>query len=174
MWRIDAADPAGWGWVGFPAPRFRFDPASGGFRTRYAATSVAGAGREKYLDTGRLIPADHAAHHLVHLRATRPLKVLDLRTQTNLDALDIDDRVNTSHDNPVWDACHRLADAVRGWWKELDAIVYRSRTTPQTAINVAFLSLEGFDSKDSRPLHTCVQELDELVLRHQFTAGFPY
>jgi len=174
LWRIDANHPAGWDWVGFPTPRSRFDPSSGAFRARYAATSIAGAAREKYLDTGRLIPADHANHCLIHLATTRPLKVVDLRTQANLDALDVDDRINTSHEGLVWSACHRLADALPGWWDEADGIMYRSRTTPQTSINVAFFALDGFDVEGSRLLSTCVDELDELVLHHQFTVNFPY
>jgi len=174
LWRIDGSDPAVWDWGGFPTTRFRFDPASGAFRVRYAGTSIVGAAREKYLDTGRLIPADHAKKHLVHLIATRPIKVVDLRTQANLEALDVDDRVNTSHEDLVWEACHRLADAMPRWWAELDGIAYRSRTTPRASMNVAFFSLDGFEIEASRELDTFVNELDELVLHHQFTIAFPY
>lgn len=174
LWRLAVDDPPEWDWVGHPTPRFRFDPSSGTFRTRYASTSLAGAAREKYLDTGRLIPADHATQRLIHLESTRPLKVVDLRTQANLDALDVDDRINTSHEDLVWSACHRLADAVAGWWDEADGIVYRSRTTPQTSINMAFFSLDGLHIAESRMLSACVDELDDLVLHHQFTVNFPY
>jgi hypothetical protein len=96
---------------------------------------------------------------------------LDLRTQANLHALDVDERINTSHDAVVWDACHRLADAVRGWWSELDGILFRSRTTPQTSMNLAFFGVDGL-AIDARPLHTCADELDDLILRHQFTIEF--
>jgi hypothetical protein len=174
LWRIDATEPDQWDWDGFPTPLFRFDPASGAFRSRYASTSIDGAAREWYLDTGRLIPADHAGHYLVRLTVTRPLKVLDLRTQANLDALDIDDRINASHEEQVWDACHRLADAVRGWWDDHDGIVYRSRTAPQTSHNIALFSLGGLTVEDSRPLDACVDELDNLVLQAGFTIEFPY
>jgi RES domain len=174
LWRIDAAEVAAWNWVGFDRPRFRFDPESGAFRVRYAATTISGAAREKYLDTGRLIPADHAKHYVVHLRATRPLKILDLRTQANLDALDADDRINTGHEPLVWQSCRRLADAVRAWWDELDGIMYRSRTRPQTSSNLACLSLDGFRVEACRILDTCVDELDELVLHHHFTVDFQY
>ncbi|MDQ6614349.1 MAG: RES family NAD+ phosphorylase [Actinomycetota bacterium] len=174
LWRIDALDPTEWDWVGFPSARFRFDPASGAFRVRYAGTSIAGAAREKYLDTGKLIPADHATRHLVHLAATRPLKVVDLRSQVNLDAIDVDDRINTSHEDVIWNACHRFADAVKGWWDEIDGIMYRSRTTPETSINVAFFSLDGFAVEGGRVLRTCIDELDDLVLHDQFTVGFQY
>lgn len=173
LWRIDGEDPAGWQWTGFPALRSRFDPVSGRFRTRYAGTSIAGAARERYLDTGRFIPHDHADHHLVRLVATGPLRILDLRTEANLDALAVDDRINVGHEPVVGDACHRLADAVRGWWPDLDGILFRSRTTPQASTNLAFFDVADL-AAEARPLRTCVEELDELVLRHQFTVGFAY
>lgn len=141
---------------------------------RYAAESLHGAARERYLDDGRLIPADHAGHHLVELQARRPLRIVDLRTEANLDALDVDDRINTSHEPSVWDACHRLADAVVSWWPDaVDGIVYRSRTTPQTSVNVAFLSTDAF-AVSSRELASCVDELDDLIVDHGFTVRFAY
>ena len=81
---MDAADPAVWTWVGFPEPGYRFDPASGTFRTRYAGGSLVGAFRERYRASGLVIPADHASHHLVRLVAARHLRVFDLRTERNL------------------------------------------------------------------------------------------
>lgn len=173
LWRIDRTPPEDWTWDGFATPRFRLDPASGTFRVRYASTTVAGAARERYLDTGRLIPADHHDHHLVRLVAQRPLWVLDLRTETTLDTLGLDDRVSTSHEPDVWDACHRLADAARGWWADLDGVVYRSRTTPATANNLAFFSLDGITAV-GRSLDDCGDELDQLVIHHQFTIRFAY
>jgi hypothetical protein len=172
-WRLDVAAPSVWTWDGFSQPVHRFDPSSGSFRVRYAGASLHGAARERYLDTGRFIPADHASHRLVRLTCTRPLRVLDVRTEANLDALDVDDRINTSHDPVVWDACHRLADAVRGWWGDLDGIVYRSRTTPETSANLAFFSLDGLRAT-SWVLSTRTAALDELVLAHEFTVGFAY
>ena len=50
----------------------------------------------------------------LHLNRGKQSLVLDLRTELNLHALDADDRVNTSHEPDVWQACHRLADAARG------------------------------------------------------------
>lgn len=171
LWRIDAAAPPAWTWAGFPDPRFRFDPASGAFRVRYAGLTVHGAARERYIDSGRYIPPDHRDHRLVQLTTARPFRVLDLRTEANLDALDVDDQISTSHRPLVWDACHRLADAVRGWWTDLDGIAYRPRTTPASSMNVAFFSLNGLNAS-SRPLHRCTAELDDLVLHHEFTIGF--
>jgi hypothetical protein len=57
IWRVDATDPAGWTWEGFPDPRYRFDPASEAFRTRYASTELVGAFRERYRATGLVIPS---------------------------------------------------------------------------------------------------------------------
>lgn len=143
LWRLDATAPAAWTWDGFPTPKHRFDPASGSFRTRYAANTVNGTARERYLDTGRYIEAEHAGHFLVELVCTRPFRYLDLRNEDVLDHLGLDDRINTSHEEDSWVACHALPDLVRGWWDRVDGIVYRSRTTPRTSANIAFWSGEG-------------------------------
>ena len=138
LWRVEAAKPEQWTWAGFPQPRYRFDSASGAFRTRYAAGTLVGAFRERYRLTGSMIPSDHAAHYLVRLVAARHLRVLDLRTEKNLDILGVDDQINTGQHPDVWDTCHRLADAVKRWWPApdaLDALVYRPRTTPETSVN---------------------------------------
>lgn len=173
LWRIDTQPPEVWDWAGFSATRNRFDSGAATFRSRYAAMSLHGAARERYLATGRYLPADHQDHHVVRLIATRPFRALDLRTEANLDALDVDDRISTGRELDIWDACHRLADAVRHWWNDLDGIVYRSRTTPATSANVAFFSLDGL-AATSQLLRTCSAALDDLVLHHQFTIGFEY
>jgi len=173
LWRIDATVPSQWEWGGFPTPRHRFDPASGRFRVRYANTTMRGAARERYLDSGRFIPADHGLHRLVRLTTRRAFRVLDVRGEATLDALGVDDRISTSHDREVWEACHRLVDAATTWWTDLDGLVYRPRTAPTSSVNVAFFSLDGL-RVTSRPLRRCVAELDELVLHHQFTVGFDY
>jgi len=173
IWRVYAAEPADWTWDGFPEPRYRFDPQSGDFRTRYAATAYAGAFRERYRDTGRTIPADHTTHYLIRLVATRSLRVLDLRTQRNLDALEVDDQISTGQKRQVWKRCHQLADAARRWWPDLDAIVYRSRTTPQTSINFAFFSHEAFMT-ESWVLANRTDILIDLVLRHDFTVDWEF
>ena len=171
IWRVDATEPAGWTWEGFPDPRYRFDPASGAFRTRYAGTKLAGAFRERYRATGLVIPADHAAHHLVRLAAARHLRVLDLRTEKNLDSLVVDDQISTGQHAAVWATCHRLADAARRWWSDLDAIVYRSRTTPETSANYAFFTADAF-AVESWVLADRTDVLTDLVLRHGFTVGW--
>lgn len=171
--RIDRTDPAVWDWSGFSTPRYRFDSATGAFRTRYAGSSIHGAARERYLDTGRFIPADHSDHLMIRLTTQRRLRVVDLRTEANLDAIGAEDRINTGHEGFVWDACHRLADAVRHWWPDLDGIVYRSRTTPASSYNLAFFSTDAF-TVDSQVLGVCHHELDDLVLHHHFTVDFDF
>ncbi|ORB12698.1 hypothetical protein BST37_15560 [Mycobacterium noviomagense] len=171
LWRVDATAPAEWTWDGFSTPRFRFDPESGLFRTRYAASAHVGAFRERYWPTGLVIPADHASHHLVRLVAARHLRVLDLRTEANLDVLGIDDQISTGQHPDVWDTCHRLADAVRRWWSDLDAIVYRPRTTPKTSANFAFFAPDAFTT-ESCPLAERADVLVALVLRHGFTVSW--
>jgi hypothetical protein len=171
LWRVDATTPAQWAWDGFPTPRYRFDPESGSFRTRYAASTLTGAFRERYRPTGLVIPADHAVHHLVRLTAARHLRVFDLRTEANLDILGVDDQISTGQHPDVWDTCHRLADATHRWWNDLDALVYRARTTPETSVNYAFFALDAFSS-ESWPLAERDDVLTELVLRQGFTVNW--
>lgn len=58
--RVDSQPIATWNWEPSPKPRYRFDSAGGLWRVRYAARSEEGAARERYRDTGSMIPADHA------------------------------------------------------------------------------------------------------------------
>ena len=171
VWRIDATAPAEWTWEGFAVPRYRFDPASGSFRTRYAGRTPAGAFRERYRASGLVVPSDHAAHHLVRLVGTRSLRVVDLRSERNLDALRVDDQISTGQHAAVWQTCHRLADAAKRWWTDLDAIVYRSRTTPETSANFAFFSAVAF-AAESWKLAERTDILTDLVLRDGFTVNW--
>jgi RES domain len=173
FWRIDSQEPGDWSWAGFPTPRNRFDPDDGSFRVRYAAMTAVGAFRERYLASGRYIPTDHADHSLVRLELVQAARVLDLRTEANLDALGVDDRISTGREVEVLRACHQLSMAMRDWWPDVDGLLYRSRTTPETSANLAFFSL-GAMAATGRPLRTCLVELDELVLLHEFTIGFDY
>ena len=173
IWRLDATAPGKWDWNGFPEPRYRFDSQSGAFRTRYAGATLLGAFRERYRSTGLVIPADHRKHHLVRLVSSRNLRVLDLRTEKNLDVLKVDDQISTGQHSDVWSACHRLADAVRRWWSDVDAIVYRSRTTPETSVNYAFFGDAGFDVK-SWPLGDRTDVLTGLVLHESFTVNWDF
>jgi RES domain len=171
LWRIDAVAPPHWSWEGFPVPRNRFDPASGGFRARYAGRSLVGAARERYRASGLFVPADHAGQRLVQLVATRDLRAFDLRAQRNLDVLGVDDQISTGQHPAVWDACHRLVDAARTWWDDLDAIIYRSRTTPATSVNVAFFATGAFRAQ-SWALAERGDIVTDLVLRHGFTVDW--
>jgi hypothetical protein len=171
MWRVDATPPAKWDWAGFPEPGYRFDPESGAFRTRYAGATLVGAFRERYRSTGLVVPADHRTHHLVRLVASRNLRVLDLRTEKNLDVLQVDDQISTGQHPDIWATCHRLADAVRRWWGDIDAIVYRSRTTPESSLNYAFFGVDGFRAEGWR-LGKRSDVLTELVLHQGFTVNW--
>ena len=173
FWRIDAEPPDRWIWEGFPTPRHRFDPADGTFRTRYASTRFYGAARERYLDSGRYIPASHAAHHVVELVAERPFRVLDLRNEEKLDLLGLDDRISTSHEPLVWETAQLLAQRSHRWWERIDGIVYRARTTPSSTSNLAIWSIDGCTAS-SRPLRGCHDELDDLALRRDFTIDFDW
>lgn len=172
FFRVDARPFASWDWTPFPAPRHRFDSAAGLWRVRYAARSDEGAARERYRDTGSLIPADHATHSLVTL--TGRLRVLDLRQERALDGLHLDDQISTSRSDPWWAAAHRLTDSVREWWGDrVQGIAYRSRTTPGTSTNLALFAHAPL-SGSSVPLGACAELLDRLVLTRGFTVDFAY
>lgn len=171
LWRVDSVHPTEWTWSGFAEARYRFDPVSGEFRTRYAATQLVGAFRERYRDTGSVLPAEHADQYLVRLVTTRSLRILDLRTERNLDALDVDDQINTGQHDAVWDTCQNLAHRARQWWPDLDAIVYRSRTTPTSSANYAFFGADGL-THESWAVAQRVDVLIDLVLRHGFTVDW--
>jgi hypothetical protein len=136
-YRLDMEPPNRWRWLAFPDPRYRFDSASGAFRVRYAGDTQRAAMRERFDDEGRIVSIDHLRLNLVELMGV--VRVLDLRHDRNLDALGLDDQINTSRAPAVWEACHRLADQVHAWYgTRCDGIVYRSRTTPQRSANIAF------------------------------------
>ena len=94
-----------------------------------------------------------------------------LRAQQNLDVLNLDDQISTGLHPAVWDTCHRLADAARLWWDDLDAIVYRSRTTPETSVNVAFFAADAFRA-ESWALVDRPDIMADLVLRYGFTVNW--
>ena len=172
FFRVDAQPFARWNWAPFPVPRHRFDSATGLWRVRYAARSDEGAARERYRDSGSLIPADHATHSLVTL--TGRVRVLDLRQESVLDELLLDDQISTARSDPWWEATHRLTDSARRWWGDhVQGIAYRSRTTPETSVNLAFFAhapLAGV----SVPLRTRSDLLDRLILTRGFTVDFDY
>lgn len=103
--------------------------------------------------------------------ASRNLRVLDLRTEKNLDVLQVDDQISTGQHPDIWATCHRLADAVRRWWGDIDAIVYRSRTTPESSLNYAFFGVDGF-AVESWRLGKRSDVLTELVLHQGFTVNW--
>jgi hypothetical protein len=53
----------------------------------------------------------------------------------------------------------------------IDAIVYRSRTTPESSLNYAFFGDDGFDV-ESWPLAERTDVLTDLVLHHGFTVNW--
>ena len=50
--------------------------------------------RERFDDEGRIVSVDHLRLYVVELRGA--VRVLDLRRDRNLDALGLDDQINTS------------------------------------------------------------------------------
>jgi hypothetical protein len=171
-WRIDQRPPDVWTWTPFPQARHRFDPPSGRFRVRYAASRPAAAARERF--PARRIAEGHADLWLVRLAG--PISALHLTHQTNLDALGFDDRINTGRldeslpgrRDPLLDVCQQLADRVYDWWDDTPPpIVYRTRSLTD-ARSVAFCANVGWAHLTARPLHQATGLLVGLVQRHGF------
>ncbi len=153
-------------------PRHRFDPPSGRFRVRYAANDPVAAARERF--PSRRIGPDAA--ELVLVRLQDPPAALHLTHQTNLDALGLDDRVNTGRldrplppgGDPLLAVSQQLSDAVHDWWDgDPPPIVYRTRSTP-AARSIAFTRTVAWRQQESRPLREATALLVELVTHHGF------
>jgi hypothetical protein len=164
---LDREPPDHWTWRAFPAPRYRFDPASGARRVRYAADAPRVAMRERFDEAARVVRRCDRTLHLVEL--TGPVRVLDLRRDHVLDALGLDDQINTARAQDVWAACQRLADLVRDWFAErCDGIAYRSRTTPERGTNLVFFEHAPLGARDLGPLI----DQTELLVSCVLTDGF--
>lgn len=124
--------------------------------------------RERFDRDERRIDAVALRMHLVEL--TGAVQVLDLRRDRTLDALGLDDQINTSRAPGVWAACHQLADLVHDWFgARCDGIAYRSRTTPQQSANLAFYAHAPLAARDLGPLAAQQNLLAECVLSDGFT-----
>jgi len=123
--------------------------------------------RERFDETMRIVRRGELDLHLVQL--TGPVRVIDLRRDRVLDALGLDDQTNTGRSPGIWLACQRLADLVHDWFGErCDAIVYRSRTTPEHGANLAFFDHAPLSARDLGPL----REQEELLRSSVLTDGF--
>lgn len=168
-YRLDTEHPSSWSWTAFPAPRYRFDSASGAFRVRYAGDGQRVAMRERFDQSGRIVSKPELELRLIEL--TGPVRVLDLRRDRNLDALGLDDQINTSRAPGVWRAGQVLADRVHDWFGvRCDGIVYRSRTTPQRSANLAFFAHTRLRAEDLGRLGERDGLLAACILSDGFTA----
>jgi hypothetical protein len=173
--RFDRQPPAGWAWDPFPTPRHRFDSISGSHRVRYGGTEFYGAARERFDGSGRVISRSDHDHWLVEL--TGVLQVADLRFDDTLDALGVDDRVNTGRlaldrrdGDDVLDTCGTLTDRLVGWFgTDVHGIVHRSRTTPQRSTNLAWFAHAPLTVASSVQVRDIDDDrLANLVVLHRF------
>ncbi len=139
---------------------------------RYAANDPVAAARERFPSL-RIGPA---AGSLQLVKLTDPPSALHLTHQRNLDALGLDDRINTGRldgvlgagGDPLLDLCQQLSDAVHDWWDGAPPpIVYRARRMP-AARSVAFTEHVTWGAMRSRPLQEATALLVELVTHHGF------
>jgi hypothetical protein len=103
-------------------------------------------------------------------------KTLHLTHQANLDALGLDDRINTGRidepgpgGDPLLETCHRLGDAIFDWWSGVPpALVYRARTLP-SARSMGFTVHANFETVSARRLREAQSLLAALVAGHGFS-----
>lgn len=171
-WRLDTEPHQAWTWDALPAPRHRFDPPSGRFRMRYAANDPVAAARERF--PSRRIGPDSTPLWLVRLQG--PPTALHLTHRANLDALGLDDRVDTGRldcplpggGDPLLAVSQHLSDALFDWWDSTPPpIVYRTRSTP-SARSMAFTESRTWQQMESRPLRDATALLVALVTHHGF------
>lgn len=123
--------------------------------------------RERFDEAARVVRHSDRMLRLVEL--TGSARVLDLRRDRVLDALGLDDQINTARAEDVWLACQRLTDLVRGWFGDrCDGIAYRSRTSPERGSNLVFFEHAPLRANDLGPLI----EQAELVMSCVLTDGF--
>jgi hypothetical protein len=166
-YRIEVADPKVWSWQPYAAPRSRFDSADGLFRVRYAGQEARVAMRERFDEQRRrLTPADL---DLLLIELTGTVHVLDLRRDQALDALGMDDQISTSRAPDVWSACQKLVDRIHHWFgARCDGLVYRSRTTPEHAANLAFFETAPLTARSLGTLRDQPTLLDSCILTDGF------
>lgn len=173
--RFDRQPAGSWDWNPFPTPRHRFDSISGNHRLRYASTTFTGAARERFDAADRIIGRSDHDHWLVELTGT--LQVVDLRGDDTLDVLGLDDRINTGRltadravGDDALDTAGTLTDRLMSWFATgVHGIVYRSRTTPQRAANLAFFAHAPYTVTSSRKIRDLDDsELATLVIEHGF------
>jgi len=170
--RVDDRPPRMWSWSPHSAPRSRFDPAGGGHRVRYAAGTLRGAIRERFHDDRRWITAAGLEARVVEVRGR--VRVLDLRQERVLDALRVDDEINVGRSHRVLRCSQHLATLLPQWFEtRCDGVVYRSRTTPETSVNLAFFSWAPLTAIDIGALADQQALLANLVADDGFRVDLP-
>lgn len=105
-----------------------------------------------------------------------PPPALHLTRRHNLDALRVDDRINTGRldqplpagTDPLLSVCQHLSDAIFDWWSATPPpIVYCTRSVP-SARSMAFTRTCPWQSIRSRPLREATALLVALVTHHGF------
>lgn len=139
---------------------------------RYAANDPVAAARERF--PARHIAPSARSLHLIRLEG--PPAALHLTHQRSLDALDVDDRINTGRldtpsphgTGPLLGLCQGLSDSVHDWWAgSPPPLVYRTRSVP-SARSMAFTQSCDWGSMQSRPLREATALLVALVTHHGF------
>lgn len=135
LFRIQDSDVLGH--RAYPSARYRFDAPAGEYAVVYANDSEVGVFAEVYVDRGRRLGTEDARRHLVRITPDRPLRLVDLRADGTLTALDLDARISTGDD---YEVCQEWALAFYERWSEVSGICYAARNAGLTTRNVALFA----------------------------------
>ena len=111
---------------------------------------------------------------LALVRLDDPPACLHLTHQGTLDALGLDDRINTGRldspggADPLLATSQELSDRMWDWWDGVPPpLVYRTRTMP-AARSIAFHQHTTWTAMEARPLREAQALLATLVVHHGF------
>jgi hypothetical protein len=158
LFRIQDSDVLGY--RAYPSPIYRFDAPAGEYAVIYANDSEVGVFAEVYVDRGRRLGMEDARRHLVRILPGRPLRLVDLRADDTLAALDLDARISVGDD---YGACQEWALAFYERWSEVSGVCYAARNAGPTTRNVALFADRCASALTPTSLGR-LEDLEEIVL----------
>lgn len=170
LFRIQDSDVLSYGT--YPSALYRFDAPAGEYAVIYTNDSEVGVFGEVYVDRGRRLGMEDAHRRLSKITPERPLRLVDLRADETLAALDLDARISTGDD---YEARQQWALAFYERWPGVSGICYAARNAGLKTTNVALFA-ERCASNLTLVSLGHLQDLEEIVLaaadRYKLSAPF--
>jgi hypothetical protein len=156
----------------YPSPRHRFDAAGGRYAAIYTNDDKVGTLGEVYVDRGRRLGRQEGKRHLVRITATSALRLVDLRSDETLSALDLDARISTGED---YEACQKWALALYEALPDIAGLRYAPRKAGEGCSNVVLFA-ERCAASLEYWAEGRLEELEDVVLaavgRYRLRAAF--